>query len=161
MRLAAALLTAALLAASLAACGSSGSGSETTRGGSGPQRAGQPGSPAGASAQPCAGATGRVEGLRVTAASCSEGQGVVRAWQHAGGCQPGAGASRAGCSVGSYRCSAVRPHRLLHRSAWLTHSAPPGAAVGRVKEERQPEQRRIFGDDQCDRDRGEEDGGDE
>jgi hypothetical protein len=105
MRLAAALLTAALLAASLAACGSSGSGSETTRGGGGQQS-----SPAGASAQACAAAT-RVEGLRVTAASCGEGQRVALAWVHGSDCQPGAGASRAGCRVGSYRCGAVRADR--------------------------------------------------
>jgi hypothetical protein len=111
MRLAAALLTAVLLAASLAACGGSGSGSETTRGESTRQRAGRPSSPAGASAQACAAATARVEGLRVTATSCGEGQRLALAWRHGSACQLGPGASRAGCSVGSYRCSAVRSDR--------------------------------------------------
>jgi len=100
MRLAAALLTVAFLAASLAACGSS--DSEST---------GEPGAPAGAAARGCVAATSPATGLRVTAASCGEAQRLALAWRRGENCQPGAGASRAGCSVGSYRCSAVRSDR--------------------------------------------------
>jgi hypothetical protein len=108
MRLVAALAIAALVAGSPAGCGGSGT-SESP--GSGGQRTGGPTAPAGATARGCGVATARIVGLRIAVASCEEGRRIALRWERASGCQPSAGASRAACSVGRYRCSAVRADR--------------------------------------------------
>jgi len=110
MRLAAAFVTVALAASSLAGCDS---GTDA------------PSAPAAGAARSCAAAATSIEGLRVTAASCTEARRVAIRWSRRDDCRLGEGASRGGCSVGPYRCGAVRADRGIAVSC-----ARPGRTVG-------------------------------
>jgi hypothetical protein len=73
-----------------------------------------------------AGAAG-VEALRATAVSCGEGRQVMLAWLRAKGCAPAPGASRASCTIRSYRsyrCAGVRVDRGI-----AVGCARPGHAI--------------------------------
>ena len=110
MRLAAALVTVALAAGSLVGCGS---GTDA------------PSAPAGGTTRSCTAAVTSIEGLRVTAASCAEARRVALGWHRRGDCRLGEGTSRGGCSVGAYRCGAVRADLGI-----AVTCARPGRTVG-------------------------------
>lgn len=101
-------MTAALAAALLGGCGGSSPGSSS--GGGEPGASGST-APAGASAKVCVLNAGGAEGLRATGISCGEAQRVAIGWRRGAGCEPAAGASRASCSVRSYRCLATSTAR--------------------------------------------------
>jgi hypothetical protein len=97
MRLASTLAVLALAAALLFSCGGSSDSTATT-----PDRAGKPP----ASAKPA-------------------GTAKVRAsWESSPSCKHPQGASRWGCSVGSYRCQAVVTDR-----GWSVDCAKPGRSI--------------------------------
>ncbi|HET7121866.1 MAG TPA: hypothetical protein VFI17_11550 [Solirubrobacterales bacterium] len=112
MRLPAAFVSLLLAAALLGGCGSSGDG--TTGGGAT--------APAGAAAQACALNAGGIDGLRVTAVSCGEGQRVASGWRAAAQCAKQG--SRSGCSVRGYRCQATASDR-----GWSVDCAKPGKSI--------------------------------
>jgi hypothetical protein len=67
--------------------------------------------PAGASAHACVLNAGGAEGLRATAVSCGEARRVALGWRRSDACAPAGGASRAACTVRSYRCLATSTAR--------------------------------------------------
>ena len=97
MRLATTLASPALAAALLFGCGGSGNSTTTT-----PDRAGKPP----ASANPRAAAK------------------IRASWEASPACKHPQGASRWGCSVGSYRCQAVVTDR-----GWSVDCAKPGRSI--------------------------------
>ncbi|HEV2790235.1 MAG TPA: hypothetical protein VGV69_02925 [Solirubrobacterales bacterium] len=119
MRLAAPLLIAAVLAL-LAGCGDS-SSDETS---SGASEASTSTAPAGASARACPVGDPEVVALRATGAGCAEAREVMSGWRRARECAPQGGASRAGCSLRSYRCQATATGR-----GWSVSCAKPGRSI--------------------------------
>lgn len=111
MRAATSLAGLAILAAALlGGCG--GSSSEDSTGGSRPAPpANTSTAPAGATAHGCALSVAGIEGLRVTAVSCGEGQRLAGAWRRSEDCAPPGGASRSACTVRSFRCIATATDR--------------------------------------------------
>jgi len=119
MRSAVAVAILVLVPAVLAGCGSAGEGTSST--------AGEPphgSAPAGASAHACVLDAGTATGIRVAHVSCGQAQRVAIAWAKAAACRPPAGASRAGCGVGSYRCVATATGR-----GWSVSCSRPGRAI--------------------------------
>jgi hypothetical protein len=55
----------------------------------------------------------------------SETQGVRLAWERNPSCKPSQGASRWGCSVGSFRCQGVVTER-----GWSISCSKPGRSLG-------------------------------
>ena len=108
-------LALAVLAASLcvllgSGCGSSSENTEgsPTSGGGTTSKA-----PLGASAQSCAVTVTGISGLRVSGVGCSAGQDIALGWDKKGSCRAPAGASRASCDVGGYRCLGAATERGL------------------------------------------------
>lgn len=112
MRLAVPIAIIALAVALLSGCGGSGedsgSGSTDTA-----EVSGSSGAPAGAAAHACALDAAGTSALRATAVSCGDAQRLALAWHRNGACAPPAGASRAACTVRSYRCLATVTGRGL------------------------------------------------
>jgi hypothetical protein len=96
------LAIAVLLVAGLSGCG-----------GSAAPDAGGSTAPAGASARACVLSTGGAAGLRATGVACGTAQRLAIAWRHSTACAPAADASRAACTVRSYRCLATSTDRGL------------------------------------------------
>jgi len=104
MRLARQLVPVALLAVAVTGgCGSSDSTQST-----GPE---YPRAPGGPSAQSCPIDAGGIQGLRVTAVRCGEGQKVAIAWSRDAACSSPPEASRFGCTVRGYRCLGTATER--------------------------------------------------
>ncbi len=119
----AALLCVALLAAG---CGG-GSGSSST---SGPKKATAPNAPAGSKVLACDGGAAEAAGLRATAVDCGTAGRVMRRWGKHRSCSVAAGASRASCTLGSFRCQAVRADQGIAVSC-----ARPGADIAFLAQE--------------------------
>ncbi len=136
MKLSVATLLAVLVAAALllAGCGGSGSeGSSSTapEGGAGtgesgvPKKATAPNVPAGSEVISCSGGSGGVMQLRATAIDCGTARTTMRRWESSGACGPSGGSgSRSSCSLGDFRCQAVKVDRGIAVSC-----ARPGADV--------------------------------
>jgi hypothetical protein len=123
MRIAAALLLACAL---LAGCGG-GSQSSTAPNPSpaegAPKKAIAPNAPAGSRVVSCKVAGGPITGLRATAIDCGTARAMMRRWARERACTTGVG-SRGSCSLGSFRCQAVRSGRGA-----VVSCARPGADV--------------------------------
>jgi hypothetical protein len=112
--LAALALCAALLAAGCGSGGSAESRSDTTppeSGGGTPKQATAPNAPAGSKVVTCDAGAAEVEGLRATAVDCGAAREAMRRWTQTEACALTEGASRGSCSLGGFRCQAVRTDR--------------------------------------------------
>lgn len=118
------VLCAALLATGCGGGGSAGSNSTApvegggapegaTEGADGgaPKKATAPNAPAGSKVVACKESSADVEGLRATAVDCDSALDVMRRWGRSDACGLGAGDSRGSCSIGGFRCQAVRTDR--------------------------------------------------
>jgi hypothetical protein len=109
-----AALIAVLVAAALLAAGCGGGssgGSNTTAppaGGGGPKKATAPNAPAGSKVVACKEDATEVQGLRATAVDCGTADRIMRRWEKHRSCALAEGASRGSCSLGSFRCQAVK-----------------------------------------------------
>jgi len=95
---AALLPTLALAAALLAGCGSGGGGTATAPG---------PSAPVGATPHVCGGGVDSAKSA-ATGVACPAARKVMAGWRRSSACAAAAGASRAACTVGAYRCLSVR-----------------------------------------------------
>ncbi|MBS1893209.1 MAG: hypothetical protein JST59_18070 [Actinobacteria bacterium] len=101
--LAAIVLSAALLAAGCGGGGSEGSSSTAApKGGGAPKTATAPNAPAGSKVVDCG------QGLRAAAVDCGTAERIERRWEKHRSCSLPDGASRGSCSLGPFRCQAVR-----------------------------------------------------
>jgi hypothetical protein len=118
----AALVAVAVLAAALlvAGCGSgSGSGSNSTApAGSAPstsrgsgKKTVAPNAPAGSKVVACPEGRGETGRLRATAIDCRTARTTMRQWERSHACALGRDASRDSCSLGGFRCQAVKVDR--------------------------------------------------
>jgi hypothetical protein len=106
----------AALALLVAGCGggSNGGSSSTVPGGGGanesgaPKKATAPNVPAGAKVVSCKGSGPGTKQLRATAVDCGTARTTMRRWQSSQACTLGRNASRSSCSLGAFRCQAVR-----------------------------------------------------
>ncbi|HVV91634.1 MAG TPA: hypothetical protein VHB53_14160 [Solirubrobacterales bacterium] len=128
------VVSAALLAAGCGGGGSGGSSSTAPRPGGGtngggmPKKATAPNAPAGSKVVACkAGATG-VEGLRATAVDCGSARATMLRWGRSDACALGDGESRGSCSLGGFRCQAVRADRGV-----VVSCARPGGDVSFIR----------------------------
>ena len=69
------------------------------------KKATAPRAPAGSKVDSCAGA--RSLALRASGTDCGAARAAMHSWRQSAGCRLGAGASRASCSLGAYRCQAI------------------------------------------------------
>jgi hypothetical protein len=133
--LAALVLCAALLVAGCGG-GSGSGGSSTAPSGEGttggaqrgartaaPKKATAPNAPAGSKVVPCREGRGETLQLRATAVDCGTARTTMQHWERSHACTLGDG-SRASCSLGGFRCQAVRVDRGAAVSC-----ARPGADV--------------------------------
>jgi hypothetical protein len=74
-----------------------------------------------------AGCSGSDDGTGSDTATVDNGAGLQAKWEHSSDCARPAGASRWGCSIGSYRCQAVVVDR-----GWSVTCARPGDSVAFV-----------------------------
>jgi hypothetical protein len=109
------VLCAALLAAGCGGGSSGGSNSTAApeggggaSGGEGPKKATAPNAPAGSKVVVCKEGAAEVEGLRATAVDCGTADRILRRWQNHRSCALAGDASRGSCSLGSFRCQAVK-----------------------------------------------------
>jgi hypothetical protein len=116
MRLPISLAIAVVLAFSAGGCGDS--SDDSSMPGAHP---GTPTAPAGGSFRNC-GAGG--ERLGVVGADCATARRVATRWSGSRRCRPPGGASRAGCSVGPYRCLATASGR-----GWSVSCAKAGSSI--------------------------------
>jgi hypothetical protein len=128
--LAAIVLCAALLAAG---CGGGDSGGSNTTappagGGETPKKATAPNAPAGSKVVACKEGAADVEGLRVTAIDCGTADRIMRRWENHRSCSLAAEASRGSCSLGAFRCQAVKADRGVAVSC-----ARPGGDIAFIK----------------------------
>jgi predicted small secreted protein len=126
-----ALAVLAVLAVALlvVGCGGGSGASSSTPGGG--KKATAPNAPAGSKVVACAADTGETIELRATAVDCGTAERTMTRWGQARGCVLPAGASRSSCSLGAFRCQAVRAGRGVAVSC-----ARPGAAVDFVAKTR-------------------------
>lgn len=111
-RLVSPLVVVALAAVLAAGCG--GSSVETDGSSTGTVTEVTPGrAPIGASTKSCDAYATDAEGLRATGIACDQARQVLYGWQREPSCALPGGASRSSCSIGSYRCQAVRSDRGL------------------------------------------------
>jgi hypothetical protein len=109
-----AALTAVLVCAALlvAGCGGGSSGGSNTTappaGGGTPKKATAPNAPAGSKVVACEESAADAEGLRATAVDCGTADRIMRRWEKHRSCALAEGASRGSCSLGSFRCQAVK-----------------------------------------------------
>jgi hypothetical protein len=126
-----ALAILAVLAAALLVVGCGGgsrsSGSSTGAG----KKATAPNAPTGSKVVACAARAGETVELRATDVDCGAAERTVTRWGQARGCALAEGASRGSCSLGAFRCQAVRAGRGVAVSC-----ARPGAAVDFVAKTR-------------------------
>jgi hypothetical protein len=111
---------------STAPAGGTGAGQGGATGGA-PKKATAPNAPAGSKVVSCT--EGRVEtvGLRATAVDCGTARATVARWERNHACTLGRSSSRSSCSLGGFRCQAVRSGRGAAVSC-----ARPGADVSFV-----------------------------
>lgn len=116
--LAAIVVCSALLAAGCGGGGGSGGSNTTappggggTNGGGTPKQATAPNAPAGSKVVACKGSGAEVTGLRATAVDCGTARATMQRWGQTSGCGLGDEASRGSCSLGGFRCQAVRAGR--------------------------------------------------
>jgi hypothetical protein len=108
-----ATLCAALLSAG---CGGGGSGGSSTTappggGGGAPKKATAPNAPAGSKVVACRESAAGMEGLRATAVDCGTARATMLRWHHTESCALAEGASRGSCTLGGFRCQAVKVDR--------------------------------------------------
>lgn len=115
-----AVLAAALL---LAGCGGgSGSGSSSTmRAGGAPKKATAPSAPAGSKIVSCGEDRMEIKGLRATAVGCDTARTTMERWVGSHACTLGNG-SRSSCSLGGFRCQAVK----VENGASISCAGPRG-----------------------------------
>jgi hypothetical protein len=115
-----AVLAAALL---VAGCGGgSGSGSSSTApAGGGSKKATAPNAPAGSKVVACAESRMETKQLRAAAVDCETARATMRHWESSHACTLGDG-SRASCSLGGFRCQAVR----VDKGAAVSCAGPQG-----------------------------------
>jgi hypothetical protein len=117
-------LAAALLAAG---CGGGSGGTSSPNPTSTVPKASAPNAPAGSKVVSCT--EGRLEAsnLRAAAVDCDVARATMQRWQSSHACTLGAHGSRSSCSIGGFRCQAVR----VQPGAEVT-CARPGADVSFV-----------------------------
>jgi hypothetical protein len=104
-------LVALLVAAAVLVVGcGGGSGSSGVINPGAPKKATAPNAPAGSKVISCK-AGGGTARLRATAIDCGIARKTMQGWAHSHSCALPSGASRASCSLGSFRCQAVRVDR--------------------------------------------------
>jgi len=59
----------------------------------------------------CKGGAGGAAGLRATAVSCGIARNMMSHWENKRACASGGSGGRGSCSVGGYRCQAVKVDR--------------------------------------------------
>jgi hypothetical protein len=116
-------VTVALL---VAGCGGgSGGGSSSTAPAGGettaPQKATSPNAPAGSKVVACAENRMEMEGLRATEVSCDTARATMERWERSHACTLGDG-SRSSCSLGGFRCQAVK----IEKGASVSCAGPEG-----------------------------------
>lgn len=124
MKVSVATVLAVLVAAALfvAGCGGGGSeGSSSTGQEGGAKKATAPNAPAGSKVISCSG--GAMQ-LRATALDCGTARTTMQHWERSHACGLGGGDSRGSCSLGGFRCQAVKVDRGVAVSC-----AKPGADV--------------------------------
>jgi hypothetical protein len=125
MRFAPATLTvlAALAAALLVTgCGGgSGSSSNSTAPGGTPPKATAPNAPAGSKVASCDEDRMEIKGLRATAVGCATARTTMVRWVSSQACTIGDG-SRSSCSLGGFRCQAVK----VEKGASVSCAGPQG-----------------------------------
>ncbi|HXF30922.1 MAG TPA: hypothetical protein VN522_05315 [Solirubrobacterales bacterium] len=96
----------AALAVSVAALlvGGCGGGSNGGSNSTAPKKATAPNVPAGSKVASCGGASR----LRATAVDCDTARRTMERWERSQACTPAEGVSRSSCSLGSFRCQAVK-----------------------------------------------------
>jgi hypothetical protein len=97
-----ALAALAVLAALL--IGGCGGGSNGGSNSTAPKKATAPNAPAGSKVASCGGDSE----LRATAVGCDTARTTMEQWEQSQACTLDAGGSRSSCSLGSFRCQAVR-----------------------------------------------------
>jgi hypothetical protein len=127
MKLSVATAFAVLVAAALLVTGCGGSGSEGSNSTAPPgtaKKATAPNAPAGSKVVVCeAGGAGTAQ-LRATAIDCDTARMTMQQWEGTEACSLGDDDSRGSCSVGAFRCQAVKVDRGLSVSC-----AKPGGDV--------------------------------
>jgi hypothetical protein len=93
--------------------GSSGGSSSTAapEGGGTSKKATAPNAPAGSRVVACKEDAIGIDGLRAAAVDCDTADRIMRRWKNHRSCALAEGASRGSCSLGSFRCQAVRADR--------------------------------------------------
>jgi hypothetical protein len=107
---------AALLAAGCGGGSSGGSNSTAAPEGGGPnggtpKKATAPNAPAGSRVVACKEEAIGIDGLRAAAVDCGTADRIMRRWANHRSCALAEGASRGSCSLGSFRCQAVKAAR--------------------------------------------------
>ncbi|HVT00045.1 MAG TPA: hypothetical protein VHE08_05960 [Solirubrobacterales bacterium] len=110
------LATVAVLGAALLAAGCGGGSSSTgpaggASGNGGAKTATAPNAPPGSRVVTCSEGGAETEQLRAAAVDCATARATMRRWQRSHACTLGRSASRSSCSLGSFRCQAVRVGR--------------------------------------------------
>jgi hypothetical protein len=116
-----ALAVLAVLAAALlvVGCGGSGSSGPSTGGG---KKATAPNAPAGSKVVACGEGAEEAVQLRATAVDCGTARATMRRWARSHACTLGKGGSRSSCSLGGFRCQAVK----VDRGAAVSCARPGG-----------------------------------
>jgi hypothetical protein len=113
-------IAAALLVTGCGGGSDSGSTSSTAPGGG--KRATAPNAPVGSKVVACKKGEVEMEQLRATAVDCAAARTTMRRWASSHTCTLGKSDSRSSCSLGSFRCQAVR----VDRGAAVTCARPGG-----------------------------------
>ena len=121
-------LDAALLVGGCGGGSSGGSSSTAPAGGAKeggkPKKATAPNAPAGSKVVSCAENSVETEQLRATEVDCATARTTMRRWESSHACTLGKGSSRSSCSLGGFRCQAVRAGSNASVSC-----ARPGGAI--------------------------------
>ncbi|MBS1885749.1 MAG: hypothetical protein JSU06_01020 [Actinobacteria bacterium] len=75
------------------------------------KKATAPNGPAGSKVLACQGGGAQIGQLRATAVDCTSARELAERWANNGACAPGENASRGSCSLGSFKCEAVKTDR--------------------------------------------------
>jgi hypothetical protein len=139
MKLPVATAFAVLLAAALLVAGCGGSGSEgssstapagTAKNEGAPKKATAPNAPAGSKVVICSAGGEESAQLRATAIDCDTARTTMQHWEGTEACSLGDDDSRGSCSLGAFRCQAVKVDRGLSVSC-----AKPGGDVAFIAED--------------------------
>jgi hypothetical protein len=105
-----ALAAVAVLAAALlvSGCGGGSSGGSASAAPEGGKKATAPNAPAGSKVVPCKEDGLEAEELRATAVSCDVARATMTEWENDPICTSGGSSSRSACSIGDFRCQAVK-----------------------------------------------------